>query len=131
RGCERTVLLGAALASELLDVALPTPFRSRVEADNRLMSLVPWIAERLLDPDKAPILLRERIRFDLQIRERNRDRARYLIRRVAGPTRRDWEWVTLPRSLSFLYPALRFTRLVGSRFPLTRKNLHGAGKIAV
>jgi hypothetical protein len=49
--------------------------------------------------------------LDLRMREDRRDRATYCWRLASTPTRGDWEWLSLPRSMRWAYLPLRPVRL--------------------
>ncbi len=110
--CHRMVLLGLALASELLDGDLPSPVRAELESapDTWDYSARVWSwldSVRPVSPSFAA-----RARFDLGVHDTARDRIGYLSRRVTTPTRKDWRIYPLPRPLGFLYVPLRIARLI-------------------
>lgn len=51
-------------------------------------------------------------KFTMATKERILDRARYFADVTIQPTEEDYEWVTLPGALGFLYPLLRPVRLL-------------------
>jgi hypothetical protein len=67
--------------------------------------------------------------FHLRARERLADRSRYCLRLVSTPTAGDFELVSLPARLSFLYYVLRPIRLARKYglIPLASRALTRAG----
>jgi hypothetical protein len=113
-GSERMVLLGLELARTLLGSPVPSKLAPSLDADPTLKSWVDDIGTRLFDRSEEGFSLQERVVFDLWIRDRYRDKARYLLRRVLTPGERDWEPIGLPRGLTFLYVPMRLVRLAGA-----------------
>lgn len=111
-GNERMLYLGLRLASELLAAPLPRPVRERIDADDAIRQLSAGIAARLFDESgyRSPGLL-ENIKFNLHVRRRWRDKARYL-QFVLAPTDGDFAALSLPSSLTFVYYFLRPFRLL-------------------
>lgn len=110
-GIRRMVLLGPALAASLLGSELPPEVGDAVRAESRLTEIVSAIGRRLLDSRPAR---RDGFPFrplHLRMRERFRDRARYVWRLAVTPTEGDWEAVSLPPPLDPLYHVIRPVRL--------------------
>ena len=113
-GVERMVVVGLALAEDLLDAPLTPELAAAIEKDSVARGMVPELRQELAHPSElldqqgqiAPTLLH------IRMRERWRDKVRYCWARLS-PTVGDWVAMPLPRSLSFLYYILRPIRLTG------------------
>lgn len=103
QGCERTVLLGLALAEELLGVALPQPVRGRIAADAACADLVRKTVAMLFRDSHEPPGPFAVTRYRLRSRERLRDRILCVLRCVLTPRVTHFSIVRLPPVLSFLY----------------------------
>jgi hypothetical protein len=114
-GVLRMLLLGVALAERVLDAAVPTAVARTLDDDPAARRLAVQVEQWLLFDSRPAPAFAERVSFDVSVRERRRDRLRYLGRRLFTPTNQDLDAVSLPAGLSFLYPALRWVRL-GSRY---------------
>lgn len=110
-GCLRMLFVGLRLTSDLLAAPVPTGVMARVERDPAASSLAGWVRRRVLG-DAAPITRLDRLRFELRVRERARDRARTLLRRALFPDTKDLGLVRLPRPLAGLYVPLRLFRML-------------------
>jgi hypothetical protein len=88
-GCLRMVLLGLALAEDILDAPLPRDVSAALDRQSRVRALVPGIRRRILNPQGAGLPLGERVAFDLAVRERWRDRMAYRAIRLFTPSPRD------------------------------------------
>jgi hypothetical protein len=123
---ERILFLGLRLARDLLSADLPSEVWRRVEADGVAESLARQVCERLCrEPDRPPRNLErqftqdgiswESARFQLCVREKLRDRLRYLsylAQLALTPTPRDRALLPLPTPLAFLAYLLRPIRLI-------------------
>jgi len=113
-GGKRMLLLGLALARDLLGVALPEDVSRMIQADPALRGLAAEVTSRLFAEEESRRNASERaqfFRFHLRVRERFWDRARCCLHLVFTPSQEDWEAIRLPESLSFFYYALRPFRL--------------------
>jgi hypothetical protein len=110
-GCERVLLVGLSLANSLLSAPIPNDLLHGASKKKSVKNLTREASERLLNCRFAPQLL-ESCLFHLKIRERLRDRITYCLRLILTPAPGDWELITLPSSLFFLYYLLRPARLV-------------------
>jgi hypothetical protein len=112
--------LGIDLAHRLLRAPCPD-LAMQLVAEARIASVVDEVVPRLLEPAYRAHTLREALRLQLALDDGAGQRAR----RLAGtlrPTPGDWEWVRLPRALSWAYWLLRPVRLACkylTRFPRT------------
>jgi hypothetical protein len=110
-GCHRMVLLGICLARELLDAPIPPAVEAAIRVDPGATRLVPDIRDRILSENPPAFTFADRVRFDLAVRERLRDRIRYRARRVLTTSPRDVAALRLPPWLRFLQAPLRLARL--------------------
>src|SRR5882724_4783053 len=130
-GGKRMLLLGLALANDLLGAVLPEAILQSIRADHSVTALAAWVKGRLFPPVGDPSgLLEERPALDLQdespvlyfrMRERWRDQVAVCVHygpdylhRVITPNKRDWALLSLPSWLSGLYYLLRPLRLIGA-----------------
>ena len=99
------------LARDLFDAPAPEPLVARARADASVRALADDVRARLLAPNPAPLKPWRARLFHLRVRERWRDRARYVWFAVTTPNAADWQVVRLPASLHFLYYLVRPARL--------------------
>jgi hypothetical protein len=109
-GVERHVLVAGAMCQNLLGTELPSQLSTAIAGDSTVPRLVAALRERLL-----PLTRRHPTRvfeaLSLRLRERRSDRATMVMRLLWTPTVEDWQWVRLPETLAFAYPAVRPFRL--------------------
>ena len=117
-GARRMLLLGVALARELLQMPLPEQVCSWIRSDNAVRALVEHAHHRLFDEQADHHSSLERYHFRLRVRERLRDRIpvyRHLVETVFTmafvPNIKDRELIRLPAALSALYYLVRPARL--------------------
>jgi hypothetical protein len=111
RGATRLVLLGLSLARDLLQAPLPEHLRRRAEDDPVIGFLARTVRAQLGGAAPMPPGLWRQLAFRIGVRERWRDRARFLSR-VLTPSPKDWALVPLPRPFRFAYTLLRPPRLL-------------------
>jgi len=111
RGAERMLLLGLWLASDLLRAPIPESLLALARADATVRALADDVSARLRTSQPAPLDRWPTHLFHLRVRERWRDRARYVWYVVTTPTPADWAFVRLPAGLHFLYYVIRPVRL--------------------
>jgi hypothetical protein len=107
----RLLLLGVALAGELLRAPVPDILEAQLRAD----AVIPWLCAQVqrwlfCETDELPGRSGQLL-FHLRARERRRDGIRFCLSQVLVPRISDWEAITLPPSLAFAYPLLRPLRL--------------------
>jgi hypothetical protein len=107
----RMVLLGLALASQLLDAPLPETVRAKISADPAVNVLVQQIAARLLAKDVPARTAAQSFRYRRQMVPGAIGSWRYGLRLATAPAEEDWMMVRLPRALAPLYVVLRPFRL--------------------
>jgi hypothetical protein len=114
-GSERMLFLGLLLARDLLETPLPEEVSRRAHADPAVEALVRRISERLFrEIDHSPRSFAEMPfrPIHMKMRERLRDKVRYLVRVATTHTVGDWMALPLPKPFFFLYYVLRPIRLV-------------------
>jgi hypothetical protein len=110
----RTVLLGLALARGLLDAPVPPAAVAEIEGDAGIAALVEESERRMFAPTAVEVEGEEtaaNLVYNLRLRDRPTDRARYAWRWLTLPSPEDWEWRPLPDALFPLYRVLRPLRL--------------------
>lgn len=130
-GVRRMLLLGVVLAHDLLDAPVPEPVLAAARADRAVVELAtevpPLLAAEMATPDDVPSLATDVFRF--RLRERYRDRVRFVWYRATTPSRPEsWSAVSiggrwLPvhglvrpfRAMRKLLPALRQHRIAARR----------------
>ena len=110
-GCHRMLLLGVLLAKELMEAPVPPAVERDLAKDSVVAELVPPIRARILFPETALLHFSERLRFDLAVRERLRDRIQYRLARLLVPGKRDRSEAS--SSPTFLQVPRRLGRLAG------------------
>jgi hypothetical protein len=113
-GSERMLFLGLLLARDLLETPLPEEVSRKAHADPAVEALVRRIGERLFQRiDNSPRRFAEMPfrPIHMKMRERLRDKVRYLVRLATTHTVGDWMALPLPKPFFFLYYALRPIRL--------------------
>jgi hypothetical protein len=115
-GIRRMVLLAASLASDLFHVPLAPPAAHGIAADRDIAAISLEITESIFELNgrkhhNEHQIVRSGL-LHMRMRERLRDRVRYFLRLTTRAGVEDWQAVDLPGPLSFLYPFLRFPRLL-------------------
>ncbi|HEY9614633.1 nucleotidyltransferase family protein [Allocoleopsis sp.] len=108
-GCERMLCLGLLLAHTLLETSLPEEIVLKIQSDPVTRSLFTQVRQQLFDSSLGAF---EEHLFRLKARERLVDKVRYLLGTTITPTEKEWAFLPLPKSLSFLYYLLRPLRLL-------------------
>jgi hypothetical protein len=102
------------LARDLLETPLPEEVSRKAHADPAVEALVRGISERLFRRiDHSPRRFEEMPfrPIHMKMRERLRDKVRYLVRFATTHTVGDWMALPLPKPFFFLYLVLRPIRL--------------------
>lgn len=107
----RMVLLGLALASDLLETPLPEDVRARIAADATVVMVAKQIAQKLLTDDRSVRTAAQSFRYRRQMVPGALDSWRYGLRLATAPAEEDWTMVRLPRALAPLYVVFRPFRL--------------------
>ena len=113
-GVVRAVLVALFLANDVLDAPLPEEIGREIRRDRTVGNMAAKFRDRLLQP--GALRPRERIQFEITIRQRLSDRIRFLFRLTFAPTLGDFELVRLPARFFFLYWPIRCARLFAKYF---------------
>ncbi len=109
------LFLGLLLACEVLDAPVDETISRAIRADATTQGLARAVIERYRrQTDEETPDFAQMWRFNLKARERRRDRLRCRFRLMAPalrPNQRDFQFVRLPRRLSFFYHAVKPVRL--------------------
>lgn len=108
-GAGRMVLVTLALASEMLDIALPERVGRQIAADPVCRKLTAEIIGKMFGPEQSSRL--DETSLQLRARDRLSSRLRYVLAQC-HPTVGDWSAVPLPQGLGFLHFLLRPIRLL-------------------
>jgi hypothetical protein len=115
-GGERMLLLGLALARDLLGAVLPEVILNRIDQDGTVSALVAQVLDRIID--ERPVQEKVRLSpFHLKAKERLRDRLRYLLYMATVPTDEDLRAIDLPRPLFVLHYPLHLFRFIRTYTP--------------
>lgn len=109
RGCGDAVLLGCAMAEELLDVAGPQALASRIAGSDRVRKRTAAMAGTMRQGLPPPALVEHFA--DLLLCDRPIDRVRGALKLAFTPTAGDYEAMRLPPALWSAYYASRPCRL--------------------
>ncbi|HEV7744484.1 MAG TPA: nucleotidyltransferase family protein [Pyrinomonadaceae bacterium] len=110
--CTMIVLLGLALAADLLDAPVPAGVFDQLGGRKRVAALIPQVVDRFCSIGVAPWSLTARVKFHLALKDSLVDKFRYCVRLSLTTTPVDWELIQLPEFASFLYLPLRALRLL-------------------
>jgi hypothetical protein len=117
-GAHRMLLLGLALAHELLQAPVPDRYLTVIRSDSAVQALADYVYRRLFDEQAAIDYFVERQRFHIKVRERFRDRLpayRHLIKaafvKIFVPDDKTQELIKLPAALSVVYYLVHPARL--------------------
>jgi hypothetical protein len=109
--CRRILLLGLALANEVLGMALPADLIQRISDHEIVSTRVQLVRSRLFAGLPSPPPGAELVRFTLPLLETVGDKLRYLHGLVLAPTEAEFEALQLPPALGWAYYPFRFLRL--------------------
>jgi hypothetical protein len=107
-GLRRCMGLGISLADSQVGISVPAPVAHALQKDPHVSRLADIVQEQLISPDQANPTW---IAFYLQVRERARDRAYFVMDQLLFPKQVDWLSLPLPGFLYPLYFLLRPCRL--------------------
>jgi hypothetical protein len=111
QGSTRMLRLGLHMASTLFGVELPQEVAEGINADPKIKSLAAESYAKLLREPQEPWGRFEELRFDAKIIEGLHSKALFYLDILLTPTPLEWEYLTLPERLSFLYYLVRPFRL--------------------
>ena len=99
------------MAAEVLDAPVPDEVQRRIAREPGVAgALMEWM--QFFQRPAIEQGLLARMPFHLRWRERFGDRITYTFRLLMTPTVEDWQLVSLPEPLAFLYLFLRVPRLL-------------------
>ena len=111
-GIERTILLGLFLAKDLIGIDLPERVSEKIEANPVIKKLTARVYKKLFYEVGSPAgIFKDQLLY-LKMRERFKDKARYVLYLTFTPNTRDWNLLSLPGPLFPLYYILRPIRLL-------------------
>jgi len=111
-GIERTILLGLFLTQDLIGIDLPEEILKKIDAKPVIKNLAERVYKKLFyDVDNPAGIFKDQLLY-LKMRERFRDKARYVFYLTFTTNTRDWKLLPLPDFLFFLYYILRPIRLL-------------------
>ena len=113
---ERLLWLGVQLAERVLEAPLPPDVSRAARRDTAVRALAKRVLRHLLDDREWTPGGLESLTFHLLARERLRDGLRFGVSLFLTPTLADWQALSLPPALSFLYYGVRPQRLLGKYF---------------
>ena len=103
--------LGLHMASTLFGVELPGEAAEGIRADPKIKGLAAESRAKLWREPEEPWGRFEELRFDARVIEGLRSKALFYLDVLMTPTPLEWEYLTLPERLSFLYYVVRPFRL--------------------
>jgi hypothetical protein len=109
--CRRFLLLGLAVASEILGAEVPAEFMDAISTDRVLGSRVQIVRSRLFAGYPSPPPGMEQVGFNLPLVETPAGKLRYLHGMVLAPTEAEYAVLKLPPWLHWAYYPFRFLRL--------------------
>ncbi|MET0093408.1 MAG: nucleotidyltransferase family protein, partial [Sedimenticola sp.] len=103
QGLARMVRIGLGLSEQLLDEPLPDTARQWISNDPDAGNLISKITQTIFQHQIEEKSIYRLSRFHWDMRERIRDKWRYLYRTVTQPRTQHFQDITIPDSLFFLY----------------------------
>jgi hypothetical protein len=111
-GIKRAILLGLFLAEDLIGTGLPKNVLKTIEAEPVIKKLTARVYKKLFyEVDNPAGIFKDQLLY-LKMRERFKDKARYVLYLTFTPNTRDWKLLPLPGPLFPLYYILRPIRLL-------------------
>jgi len=113
-GCNRIVLIGLSLASQLFAASIPVAATEILEKDKSVQRLSTAVTARLIQPTEMSGKIMHLDRLRARSRERLRERlphCRRMLRHIVMPNEKDREFMALPHLLTPLYFIIRPIRL--------------------
>lgn len=110
-GIARIVHITLLLANRLLQAAIPDAIEGNVQADHEAQVLAQRIAESITAGASYEEQKLSYFQLMMSLRERRRDRLRFVTRLAFTPGPSEWKALRLPASLSSLYRVVRLGRL--------------------
>ncbi len=103
QGLSRMVRMGLDLANRLLDTQLPLTITTWIHKDRFILDWNKTLAKEFFNVEKRASSIYHLSPFHWHIRERHRDRWRYLYRTLKQPREKHFMDIHLPDRLLFLY----------------------------
>lgn len=103
QGLGRMVRLGLGLAGRLIQAPLPPALTGWIKKDETAANWCRHLADTFFEVDTRARSIYQLSRFHWEIRERRRDRWRYLLRTVTQPRELHYMSIALPDRFFFLY----------------------------
>ena len=110
-GLYRQVGLGLQLASDLVNLRLPSRVRDLLDTDLHIQALAAQIKTSIFK-DHQMLNVLEDYRFYFKTRERWHERLIYLLDIFFLPKTPDWRSISLPEDMYFLYYLIRQVRML-------------------
>lgn len=110
--CERMLMLGLKLASDLIQTRIGGESLARSDCDARVGALAQSIKARMFEQTGEPSAFFHELIVPFRSIESMPDRVRYLTGLALKPTVVDWEFMRLPRHFYWIYYAIRPLRLM-------------------
>jgi hypothetical protein len=112
-GIQRILGISLYLAKELLNAEIPAALNGMFAEDAEIRVLGAQVARNIvsdqaLEPESVAYF-----RFMLAVRERPRDRARFICRLIFTPGQSEWSMIRVPAPLFPVYYMVRLFRLIG------------------
>ena len=104
-GAGRTCRLGIYLVAELLEAEVPATVAYAVREDRQVRYLAEDVRQRILEPQDLDTISGQV--FNLRLKERLRDKVRYVFLQFTQYSGEEERFVRLPSMLSFLYFLVR------------------------
>ncbi len=114
-GIEKIVAVNFVLQAQLFGVPFPVPFRKSTENDPEIEHVAETARQVLMGSSDHNVQSIDYFLLMVRLRERFRDRFRFLARLIFTPSVGEWSTVRLPAWLFPLYRGIRVFRLM-SRF---------------
>ncbi len=112
-GCDRAIDIGLLLVHNLLNLELPENILLKINQDAAAKCLVKEVVDSIFTREFTDM---EEHMFIVKSRERLQDQIHCLSHFIFAPTAKEWNYVALPKSISFLYYLIRPYRLLSEYF---------------
>src|SRR5439155_12221356 len=107
--CQPPLLLGLYLAHELLGAEIPAAMLEQARKSTPIRTLADQVRERLFSEEAQPYSALESCSFHFRLAGFSRG-LRFALGVLLVPTDADWDWISLPGPLHWLYYPLRLLR---------------------
>lgn len=110
-GCRRRVLVSLLLSEKWTHAVLPDRIRAAIDAEPAIDAIVADISARLFTRDLLERQEFDRLRLELKLYDRLRQRLAHVIDVTLAPTASEREAMPLPKSVEFFYWPMRMMKL--------------------